>query len=388
MHPQTSTSGQQAGQDEYLFLSGHRSLRASGIFRRLNTPAGDGGFDSHVAAAFGAARAAGIAQPVLMGAIPFDLDQPSQLFIPHEARFFDRAERLAAAMAGKAARGEVVRASSMPDEQGFKAAVRQAIANFQHSEIKKAVLSRICELRFAQPVAVDAIFDALCRQNPHGYQFRLPMLDGSSLIGVSPELLLRKSGKQILTFPLAGSAKRQADAAQDEAVGADLLASAKDHYEHSLVIDEIRRVLAPHCQALDVPAAPNLLSTSAMWHLGTRIDGELADGASSSLGLACQLHPTPAVCGYPTALSRKLINLIEPFERGVFSGMVGWCDEHGDGEWVVTIRCATIQQETVRLFAGAGIVEASSPEAEWAETQAKLGTMLGAFGLTAAEALA
>ncbi|MNG14992.1 Isochorismate synthase DhbC [compost metagenome] len=118
-----------------------------------------------------------------------------------------------------------------------------------------------------------------------------------------------------------------------------------------------------------------------MWHLSTAIQGQLQDSRVSVLQLACQLHPTPAVCGFPTRLARKLIDLVEPFERGLFTGMVGWCDGDGNGEWVITIRCATVRQNLIRLFAGAGIVEASCPDSEWAETEAKLGTMLNAFGL-------
>ena len=76
-----------------------------------------------------------------------------------------------------------------------------------------------------------------------------------------------------------------------------------------------------------------------------------------------------------------LIERLEPFDRGFFAGIVGWCDESGDGEWAIAIRCGTVNEMVVRLFAGAGIVEASDPRAEWAETEAKLATMLRAFGV-------
>src|SRR5690606_35083979 len=112
----------------------------------------------------------------------------------------------------------------------------------------------------------------------------------------------------------------------------------------------------------------------------TRIDGELYDELSA-LRLACQLHPTPALCGFPTAAAKQVIAELEPFDRGVFGGIVGWCDAAGNGEWAVVIRCGIIQQTRVRLFAGAGLVSASCPEAEWRETGTKLGTMLAAFGL-------
>jgi isochorismate synthase len=80
-------------------------------------------------------------------------------------------------------------------------------------------------------------------------------------------------------------------------------------------------------------------------------------------------------------LARKLINLVEPFERGMFAGMVGWCDAEGNGEWAVTIRCGRVRKNRIELFAGAGIVADSCPASEWAETQAKLHTMLNALGV-------
>jgi len=120
-----------------------------------------------------------------------------------------------------------------------------------------------------------------------------------------------------------------------------------------------------------------------MWHLSTALEGQLRDPQTSVLQLACQIHPTPAVCGVPTLLARKLIDLVEPIDRGLFSGMVGWCNSQGNGEWVVTIRCGAVQHDRICLFAGAGIVEASCSDSEWKETQAKLGTMLAACGLDA-----
>jgi isochorismate synthase len=368
----------------FLFLSPHRCLRARGVAAQITAPARssrDGGaFQRDVDAALSRPRADG-RKPLLIGAIPFDLTQPSCLYLPQDYAFFERgADGLPAS---RPAVAEVLASRSIPDESTFKAGVNQAIANFRHSTIRKAVLSRIVEMRLAEPVDIEQLFANLIAQNPNGFHFCLPLQDGAALIGASPELLLRKQGAQIHSNPLAGSAKRQTDAEADRRVADALQISAKDAYEHRLVIEEIRAVLGEHCRELRVPDAPSLISTAAMWHLSSAIDGVLADRRQSVLDLACRLHPTPAVCGSPTGLSRKLIDLIEPFERGLFSGMVGWCDADGDGEWVVTIRCGVVQRDLVRLFAGAGIVEASCPDSEWRETQAKLGTMLSAFGIAA-----
>lgn len=118
-----------------------------------------------------------------------------------------------------------------------------------------------------------------------------------------------------------------------------------------------------------------------MWHLSTRVVGELKDSSTSSLQLATALHPTPAICGTPTDLARASIRALEPFDREFYTGMVGWMDAAGDGEWVVTIRCAEVEGRLLRLFAGAGIVPESIPDEELAETSAKFQTMLRAMGM-------
>jgi len=140
-------------------------------------------------------------------------------------------------------------------------------------------------------------------------------------------------------------------------------------------------VLGRFCTDLHVPAGPEVIGTPTMWHLSTRVTGRLTDPAVSALELAEALHPTPAVCGVPEAAARTAIAELEPVDRGYFTGLVGWTDPAGDGEWVITIRSAEVSDRTVRLFAGAGIVEGSRPEAELAETGAKFRTLLRALGV-------
>lgn len=280
------------------------------------------------------ARACGIANPIVIGAIPFDASKPSCLAIPRSYEVFSRELESARELEGMHAveSGDalgVVGLQSVPCDQRFKQSVQQAIANFQLSDIRKAVLSRVLEVELAEPLDTDAIFARLVAQNPSAYQSRIPLETGE-LIGASPELLLRKQGAQVSSFPLAGSAKRQQDPEQDRKVSETLLQSAKDAYEHSLVVEGIRQQLESLCKSLDVPLTPSLVSTRAMWHLASSIKGELVDPSLTALQVASRLHPTPAVCGFPTRQARKLINLVESFERDMFTGMVGWCDAEGN----------------------------------------------------------
>lgn len=370
-----------------LFASNGRELLSSGNHEWISVPARGGqdrgqGLHAAVEASFDRARRAGQVNPILIGAIPFDVREPSCLYVPAA---YEWREQAAAAEAASEPSGvpDLLDQRSLPDEDGFKKAVEHAIVNFRHSDVRKAVLSVVRELRFADSMDVGRLLASLRAQNSQGYLFRIPLPDEGELVGVSPELLIRKEGGRIVSNPLAGSAKRQRDPLADRAAAEQLERSQKDQYEHRLVIDNIRSILAPLCAELDVPDAPSLMSTAAMWHLSTRIEGALSDPAMTALQLACIIHPTPAVCGFPTESAHKLIRYVEPFERGLFTGLVGWCDAQGNGEWAITIRCGIARRDTLRLFAGAGIVEASNPASEWEEVQAKLGTMLSACGLAA-----
>jgi isochorismate synthase len=368
-----------------LFSSGTRELKTSGLHTLIATSAQDGesasgAFQRAIGAAFDSARKAGQDNPIVIGALPFDLSESACLYVPEQYEWREKTQPTAQHPVNINMPG-LVSQRSVPDEDGFKRAVQQAIVNFRHSDIRKAVLSGIRELHFADKVDVDGLFASLCAQNPTAFHFRIGLPQGGELIGASPELLVRKSGDKVISNPLAGSARRMPDPAQDKAVADALAQSEKDQYEHRLVIDDVKRVLTPLCSELDVPAQPSLINTSALWHLSTVIEGRLNDPSLNALQLACQLHPTPAVCGLPTNKARQLIRLVENFDRGLFTGVVGWCDAQGNGEWVVTIRCGVVNGNVLRLFAGAGIVEASQPASEWAEIQTKLGTMLKACGL-------
>lgn len=364
----------------YRFYSPAGGIEASGCFKAIDTPAEGAGpsLERDVQQAFAEAQAAGLSNPVLVGVIPFDKQQPSSLFIPRHVSHLPPASP-PTAICGFAC-GAARQCTEQPNQAGFQQAVTRALAALRNGFLDKAVLSRLLQLEFDEPPCAATIFQGLRQQNPEAYHFFADLPDGGVLIGASPELLLRKTGLRLETNPLAGSARRYADLAADEQSARDLLDSGKDQHEHRLVIQDMARQLRPLCRELEIPSAPSLISTAKLWHLSTRIEGELV-APTSALSLACQLHPTPALCGFPTAAAKQLIAELEPFDRGVFGGIVGWCDAAGNGEWAVVIRCGVIDERKVRLFAGAGLVSASCPESEWRETGTKLGTMLAAFGL-------
>ncbi|TQR47134.1 isochorismate synthase DhbC [Paenibacillus popilliae] len=336
--------------------------------------------------------------PVVVGAIPFHMEEPVCLYVPKEVHRYEPLRMDAHDYLQQEPEQDSYCVRAIPEPEQYKQGVNQVLERLQTGELQKVVLSRSLEVTLTHDVDVQRLLHRLLNQNTRGYTFAVPLTmehphaskdkgvsaaEGmaQTLIGASPELLVTKRGMHIKVNPLAGSAARSDDPVEDERRAAQLLRSEKDLHEHAVVIEAVVSALRPYCSKLHVPEGPSLVSTKTMWHLSTEINGELANHAISSLELALALHPTPAICGTPTEAARNLIREIEPFERGFFTGAVGWCDANGDGEWAVTIRCAEVEGRSLRLFAGAGIVVGSSAEAELAETSAKLRTLLQAMGL-------
>ncbi|MER5885321.1 isochorismate synthase DhbC [Streptomyces sp. NPDC001941] len=326
------------------------------------------------------AKAQGHHAPV-MGAIAFDHTAPAALAIPDRVR---TAPPLAAdpliALPADAPEDVDWQLRQVPAPEEYGAGVAAAVERMWRGEFSKVVLARTLELTAPEPLDLPAMLQRLARRDPNGYTFALPTAPGRTLIGASPELLVSRHGTRVVANPLAGSTPRSDDLAEDVRRAAALLESAKDLHEHAVVVDAVHQALAPYCAELVVPAGPTLIRTATMWHLSTTVTGTLASPATSALDLGLALHPTPAVCGTPTPLAREVIRETEPFDRGFFTGMIGWGDASGDGEWVVTIRCAEAEERSLRLYAGAGVVAASEPEAETRETAAKFRTFLAAVG--------
>lgn len=366
----------------FFFTSPTRTLLARGVCQEVPGP-GTTSLRDRVAFALREAEESGHPNPVVVGAIPFREDHPACLSVPATVYWTSPP---AGPFAGpEQVTGTFTGFDPVPEPDDYLRGVEKALAKLTAGELKKIVLARALDVTMGAPVDVGRVLRNLIRRDPeaYGYAVDLPSATATArtLLGASPELLVSRSGRRITTNPLAGSAPRHPDPAVDRERARALLTSEKDLREHALVIESIVEALRPYCRELFVPDGPSLLSTASMWHLSTRIAGVLDDPAVTSLELATVLHPTPAVCGTPASAARRAIEEIEPFDRGLYAGLVGWGDATGDGEWVVTIRCAEVADQTLRLFAGAGIVAGSVPETELAETTAKFQTMLRAVGL-------
>jgi menaquinone-specific isochorismate synthase len=258
----------------------------------------------------------------------------------------------------------------------WERAVAEAVAAIRAGSLRKVVLARDLFATAAGPVDPRLPLRRLAARYPDCFTFAC---DG--LIGATPELLIRRSGREVSALVLAGTAPRGAHAAEDEALGSRLLASAKDTEEHAYAVASMREALGPLCDALDIEPRPALLKLPNLQHLGTRVRGTLAGArpARSALALAGAVHPTAAVCGTPTGAALELIRELERMDRERYAGAVGWVDADGNGEWGIALRCAQLSGRTARLFAGCGIVAASDPAAELAEAQVKFRPMRGAL---------
>lgn len=327
------------------------------------------------------ARRRGVAEPWIVGALPFQ--GPGHWMVPQRVSV---REWMQPEEQGDLNRSSVSRLVELPAAAEYGEQVRAALSVLQQNEVQKVVLSRALDLEYPAERPVDAaeLFRRLSRIHASGYIFsvRLPERGAlpRTLVGASPELLVERRGNQVIAHPLAGSLPKSSPLKKEQQKQ-ELLTSEKDRREHAFVVEDIVEKLRPFCSALEVPASPSIVETPQLLHLGTRIVGTLNERELTASALAQIVHPTPAICGYPTPQARQLLQELEPFERDFFAGAVGYEAPNGDGVWAVSIRCAEIQGTHVRLYAGAGIVLGSSPEQEVTETGAKLSTMLHALGV-------
>jgi len=364
----------------FFFATPEHTLLAHGHYATVPHAKNLAAVSQAVDAELKKARRDGHPNPIVVGAIPFDVQQPSCLFIPHHVQ---NAGPLTMRTELVPARASEFTTTSLPAPQVYANGVAKAVKQIKENVLSKVVLARALDLTSDAAIDVQYVLERLARRNRFGYTFAINLAGTGqgTLVGASPELLISRSGMQVRSNPLAGSIARSKIQPEDTRRSQALLTSGKDLHEHKVVADAVADGLRSYCRTLDVPAGPSLINTEAMWHLSSDIRGELASRDTSSLLLAASLHPTPAVCGYPRQKAFELISEIEPFDRGFYAGMVGWCDADGNGEWVVTLRCAEVNGNHMRLFAGAGIVAESEPESELAETAAKFKTMLNALGL-------
>jgi salicylate biosynthesis isochorismate synthase/menaquinone-specific isochorismate synthase len=269
--------------------------------------------------------------------------------------------------------GRVRVSSAMPPEH-YESAVARGVERIRAGVLDKIVLAREVDVHAAADHDPGAILGVLRDAFPSCFVFCAGRGD-SVFLAASPELLVRRSGAVAATVALAGSTRRSGDPAVDAHLGERLLRSAKDRSEHAIVARRIERALRRHSIWVSSEPEPQLVRVANIQHLATPIHAQLAE-ARSAVELAGLLHPTPAVGGEPRDAALRTIAELEGMDRGWYAGPLGWMDASEDGEFCVALRSTLLRDRLAHLYAGAGIVADSDPEAELAETELKLDALL------------
>ncbi|MFK5985305.1 MAG: isochorismate synthase [Pseudomonadota bacterium] len=251
---------------------------------------------------------------------------------------------------------------------------QQLKENTDRNSTNKIVLARKVIYQFSRHFNIRQLLKMLLKTYP---DCTIIMLKSSKsyLIACSPEVLVKVS-EQIVYCDTVGGTIGGNQAQVKE---------AKLKHEHIIIREHIHQVLQQKCINIQFPEQPSIKNYLHLSHLYTHFSAQ-AKKSVTVLEMACLLHPTPAVCGFPINTSKQWIKQNETFNRGLYSGFSGWLDKKGEGELNVILRCAVlnnmqqqnkpIQPIEATLYAGAGIVNGSDEEEEWQETELKLSMLL------------
>lgn len=259
---------------------------------------------------------------------------------------------------------------SEPSTGDWRGEVAEAIAEIKQGTIEKVVLGRSVLLQAESGPDPFDLVALLGAAYPQCYAFGWQVGD-AAFVGASPELLLERAGPSVALNPLAGSAPRGEGEDEDRRLAEELIASAKDQEEHAIVVRDIAERLEPFTESLTIPEHPSLRRVASVQHLSTHVAATLRSDVGV-LELLDVLHPTPAVGGAPRTEAMQFISRAEGLDRGWYTGGIGWVTARGDGRLALALRCGLLRNEVARLYAGAGIVADSDPEAELTETRLKL----------------
>jgi anthranilate synthase component I len=269
----------------------------------------------------------------------------------------------------------------------FEDMVDRAKEAIRAGEVFQVVVSQ----RFSTPCPADAldVYRALRSSNPSPYMYllRLPAADGTAydVVGSSPEALVKVTGRRAITHPIAGSRPRGKTPEDDLRLAEELLADPKERAEHVMLVDLGRNDLQRVCEAgtVDVVEFMDVRRYSHVTHLESTVVGDLRPECSA-YDVLVATFPAGTLSGAPKPRAMSLIESFEPSRRGVYGGVVGYLDFHGDLDMAIAIRTAVVKDGVAHVQAGAGIVADSVPASEYEETVNKAAAALRAVATAAA----
>jgi anthranilate synthase component 1 len=261
-------------------------------------------------------------------------------------------------------------------EAGFEAAVEKCREYIRAGDVFQVVPSQ----RFTVRVEADPfdLYRILRVVNPSPYMYYLA-INGSSVIGASPEMLVRVEDGTLEVRPIAGTRPRGKSPAEDEKLVADLLADPKERAEHVMLIDlgrnDVGRVAKPG--SVRVEEMMHIEKYSHVIHIVSNVRGDLAGGCDAFDALfSC--FPAGTLTGAPKIRAMEIIDEIEPVKRGLYGGALGYMDWRGTMDTCIVIRTIVYHDGVAIIQAGAGIVADSDPHAEYLETLQKAGALFTA----------
>lgn len=268
--------------------------------------------------------------------------------------------------------------SYVPNSDGWQTRIDEALALIRSEVVEKIVLSRKTILEFSEAINPIALTSRLEATTNDCFVFCFNDAGGDAFVGATPERLFLRRLDVLKSEVVAGTRMRGETVDDDERLGAELLNSDKDQREHDIVRKSIRQKLHKFVDHLLVDNQASLLRLARKQHLRSNVEGKLKPGVDDG-ALLDRLHPTPAVGGYPTDNALPEIARIEPFNRGWYAAPIGWIGSES-AHFAVAIRSGLIEENTLTLFSGAGIVSGSDPAQEWQEVDNKIQDFIDALG--------
>ncbi|OMP68076.1 aminodeoxychorismate synthase, component I [Domibacillus epiphyticus] len=267
---------------------------------------------------------------------------------------------------------------SFPEEQ-FKSAVEKVREYIAAGDVFQVNLS----VRRSKQLDVPplAVYAKLRELNPSPYMGYIHTPDFQVVSG-SPELLVKKDGKELSTRPIAGTRSRGKDDAEDERLAAELVHNEKERAEHVMLVDLERNDLGRVSRygTVDVNEFMVIEKYSHVMHIVSNVRGELADGKTNA-DVIDAVFPGGTITGAPKVRTMEIIEELEPVRRGIYTGSIGWIGFNGDMELNIVIRTMLAANGHGYVQAGAGIVIDSKPEYEYKESLKKAAAMLRAMEL-------
>lgn len=269
--------------------------------------------------------------------------------------------------------------SSNMDQDKFHSMVQKGKEYIYEGDIFQVVLSQ----RFEVPFEGDSftLYRALRMVNPSPYLFYLDF-DGFSLVGSSPEVLVRVTESEVRLLPIAGTRARGKTHEEDLALEEDLKKDPKEIAEHIMLVDLGRNDLSRVCKSGTVHLERNqsIERFSHVMHIVSDVVGKIADDRNSVDALM-QCFPAGTVSGAPKIRAMEIIDELEPTKRGPYAGAVGYFDFSGNMDTCIAIRTMLVTGDRVYIQAGAGIVADSDPQKEFEETKNKAGALVEALSV-------